>query len=115
MNNDQFQHNVLDELCSQVVKSRSKNCQELRQFVQNGCSQLKMQVCVDKLDISDVLMQCEVYRYDEKTPCIIFVNQSVSEEMFPSQVSLNRHSSGIDTFSKSNHMVKNINGTLLLA
>jgi hypothetical protein len=54
INHNQFQHNVLNELCTQVVKTRPKDCDQLQQFVQQGCAQMKVQICVDKLDIPRV-------------------------------------------------------------
>ncbi|CAF3398129.1 unnamed protein product [Rotaria socialis] len=58
INHDQFQHHVLNELCAEIVKSRTRDCNELQQFVQEECTQLKLQVCVDKLNVDNVLMQC---------------------------------------------------------
>ena len=43
---------MLNELCAQVVKTRTKDCDQLKHFVQQGCAHLKIQVCVDKLEVS---------------------------------------------------------------
>ena len=77
INDNQIQKNVLNELCSQLVKTRGKDGEELRQFVQNGCAKLKMKVCTDALNVPGVLMQCEPLNYDEDKECTIFVSQSV--------------------------------------
>jgi hypothetical protein len=78
LNNNQFHHHVLNELCAQVVKTRSSDSPELQQFVQEKCAQLKIEVSVDKLSIPGVLMQCQVSHYNESKPCQIFVNLPVS-------------------------------------
>ncbi|CAF3358257.1 unnamed protein product [Rotaria socialis] len=75
INHDQFQHHVLNELCAEIVKSRTRDCNELQQFVQEECTQLKLQVCVDKLNVDNVLMQCETFNYNESQPCQIFISQ----------------------------------------
>jgi hypothetical protein len=78
LNNNQCYHHVLNELCAQVVKTRSNDSPELQQFVQEKCAQLKIEVSVDKLSIPGVLMQCQVSHYNESKPCQIFVNLSVN-------------------------------------
>ncbi|CAF1078520.1 unnamed protein product [Rotaria sordida] len=78
INHNKFQQNVLNELCAQVVKNRTKDCNQLQQFVEEGLAQLKMEVCIDKLEVPDVLMQCEVFNYNENKPCQIFISQLVS-------------------------------------
>ncbi|CAF4526751.1 unnamed protein product [Rotaria sp. Silwood1] len=74
INHDQFQQQVLNELCAQVVKSRTKDCNELQQFVKERCTQLKLQVCVDTIKVPNVLMQCAVFKYNESQPCQIFIS-----------------------------------------
>ncbi|CAF1354012.1 unnamed protein product, partial [Adineta ricciae] len=76
LNHKQFQDKILNELCSKVVKTRSSDCENLRQFVQDGCSRLKIEVCVQMLNVPDALMQCEAGGYDENKSCTIFINQS---------------------------------------
>ena len=78
LNHKLFQQHVLNELCAQVVKTRTKHCEELQNFVRNGCEQLKIQICIDKIDVADVLMQCEAFKYNDKEPCKILVNQLVN-------------------------------------
>ena len=81
LNNSQFQNDILNQLCSQVVKTHSKDSEELQKFVKDGCSRLKLDVSVDKLKVPDVLMQCEVPSYDEMKPCKIFISQIVSRKI----------------------------------
>ncbi|CAF3754279.1 unnamed protein product, partial [Rotaria socialis] len=52
-NHDQFQHHVQNELCAQVVKSRTRDCNELQQFVQEACTQLKLQIIGLRLDVHE--------------------------------------------------------------
>ncbi|CAF4861281.1 unnamed protein product, partial [Rotaria magnacalcarata] len=43
IDHDQFQHHALNQLCAQVVKSRTRDCNELQQFVHKACTQLKLE------------------------------------------------------------------------
>ena len=113
LNHKQFQDHVLNELCAQVTKTRTRECEQLQQFIQQGCAQLRIQACVDKLDVPDVLMQCEPVIYNDSQPCKIFVSQSVSTEKI-SKIIIHLSCSGIGASWKSNHIVKNINFMLFL-
>lgn len=77
LNHDRFQSTILDELCSQLVKSRPSNSEELRQFVRAGCSQMKMEVSVDHIRVPNVLMQCKVAPYNETKPSEILISLGV--------------------------------------
>jgi hypothetical protein len=75
----------------------TRDCQQLQEFVNQGCTQLKIQVSVDKLDIPNVLMQCETHNYNESQPCEIFISLQVSIETFYSHITIHLCCSGIDT------------------